>query len=144
MHDHAGLTHRKLFDNWVKSMMNVGAKDLVALNQEPVHAKILFDKMMRDIGSGGGSHGDPLTLASYAIGYNLAIEYLADFEKRWMLESFRKMDAKFMAAQGCQVDWTFLEVRLQTPLKALNHTCRCFLGGKAKRSRYSLDPIPTK
>jgi hypothetical protein len=50
-------------------------------------------------------------LASYSIGYSSAVKYLVDLEKRWMSESFRKMDAKFMAARGCQVDWTFLEVR---------------------------------
>jgi hypothetical protein len=98
------------------SMLDLGAKDLVAVNRDPVHAKMLFEKMMQDISSGGGAPGCPSTLASYAMGYNLAIEYLADFEKRWMLESFQKMDSEFMQAQGCQVDWTFLEVCMQDQL----------------------------
>jgi hypothetical protein len=31
----------------------------------------------------------PPPQACYALGYNLAIEYLADYEKTWMLDSFR-------------------------------------------------------
>jgi hypothetical protein len=41
----------------------------------------------------------------------MQIEYLADYEKRWMLESFRELDDKIFAPAGRTVDWVFLEVR---------------------------------
>ena len=34
---------------------------------------------------------DPVEQASYALGYNLAVEYLADPEKTGLLESFRRL-----------------------------------------------------
>jgi hypothetical protein len=46
--------------------------------------------------------------ASYALGYNLAIEYLADYEKTWMLDSFRDLNARVL---NKDIDWIFLEVR---------------------------------
>ena len=50
--------------------------------------------------------------ASYAMGYNLAIEYLADYEKVWMLDSFRQLDARVLAPNGRPLSqWLFLEVR---------------------------------
>jgi len=50
--------------------------------------------------------------ASYAMGYNLAIEYLADYEKTWMLDSFRKLSRDILAPQGrALTEWVFLEVR---------------------------------
>jgi hypothetical protein len=87
--------------------------------------------MMRDILSGGGivrddlaspeggRAGDALAAASYALGYNLAVEYLADYEKTWMLDSFRALVAPgdgALARAGVtkeQVDWTFLEVHAE-------------------------------
>ena len=49
--------------------------------------------------------------ASYAMGYNLAIEYLADAEKTWMLDSFRQLDARVLQRQGRPLSqWLFLEV----------------------------------
>ena len=51
--------------------------------------------------------------ACYALGYNLAIEYLADFEKTWMLDSFRHLDRAVLQPQGRRLtEWLFLEVRL--------------------------------
>ena len=45
------------------------------------------------------------------MGYNLAIEYLADYEKTWMLDSFRALDARVLAPQGRPLtEWVFLEV----------------------------------
>ena len=107
----AGKTHRELFDDWVTSMVGESASELIATGRDPMHARDMFENMMRDIPNGGGLPGCPLTHATYALGYNLAIEYLADYEKRWMLESFRKLDGRFMQKQGCNVDWLFLEVR---------------------------------
>jgi len=46
--------------------------------------------------------------ASYALGYNLAIEYLADYEKTWMLDSFRDLNGRVVKRE---IDWVFLEVR---------------------------------
>ena len=51
--------------------------------------------------------------ASYALGYNLAIEYLADYEKTWMLDSFRDLSTRYMAAQGRNINWVFLEVHAE-------------------------------
>jgi hypothetical protein len=51
-----------------------------------------------------------LTQASYALGYNLAVEYLAAYEKTWLLESFQTLNRNVLAAQGKAVDWLFLEV----------------------------------
>ena len=49
--------------------------------------------------------------ASYALGYNLAIEYLADYEKTWMLDSFRQLDARVLQTQHRALSaWLFLEV----------------------------------
>jgi hypothetical protein len=41
--------------------------------------------------------------ASYALGYNLAIEYLADYEKTWALDSFRTFDKNVLQALGKKV-----------------------------------------
>jgi hypothetical protein len=43
----------------------------------------------------------------------LAIEYLADYEKTWMLDSFRAFDARVLAPLGRKVDWLFLEVHAE-------------------------------
>lgn len=51
--------------------------------------------------------------ASYALGYNLAIEYLADYEKTWMLDSFRDLDTRIFSGLGKKVDWIFLEVHAE-------------------------------
>ena len=46
------------------------------------------------------------------MGYNLAIEYLADYEKTWMLDSFRHLDRAVIEPQGRHLtQWLFLEVR---------------------------------
>ena len=48
---------------------------------------------------------------SYAMGYNLAIEYLADFEKTWMLDSFKELDSRVLQPQQRPLkEWLFLEV----------------------------------
>lgn len=45
------------------------------------------------------------------MGYNLAIEYLADPEKTWMLESVKELDRRVLQPQ-CRAlkEWLFLEV----------------------------------
>lgn len=53
--------------------------------------------------------------ASYAMGYNLAIEYLADYEKTWMLDSFRTLNEAVLKPQGRPLtEWIFLEVIIQS------------------------------
>lgn len=59
-------------------------------------------------------HGElwGLWQASYALGYNLAIEYLADYEKTWMLDSFRLLNKQVLEPQGRPLShWEFLEVQ---------------------------------
>lgn len=50
-----------------------------------------------------------LLQASYSLGYNLAIEYLADYEKTWMLDSFRDLNTRVLQKD---IDWIFLEVSI--------------------------------
>ena len=48
------------------------------------------------------------------MGYNLAIEYLADYEKTWMLDAFRALNARVLAPAGRPLtEWVFLEVSLR-------------------------------
>lgn len=45
------------------------------------------------------------------MGYNLAIEYLADYEKTWMLDSFRVLNERVLVPQQRGLsEWLFLEV----------------------------------
>ena len=45
------------------------------------------------------------------MGYNLAIEYLADYEKTWMLDSFRALNEDVLKPSGRPLtEWLFLEV----------------------------------
>ncbi|GBF99470.1 hypothetical protein Rsub_12138 [Raphidocelis subcapitata] len=81
-------THRELFSDFFQSLFGYPLADLIADSPTPEAAAKLFAQMMRDIEGGGGEEG-ALEKACYALGYNLAIEYLADYEKTWMLDSFR-------------------------------------------------------
>ena len=71
--------------------------------------QLLFAQMMQDVSSGGG-YSDALSQASYALGYNLAVEYLANPEKTWLLDSFQRFSRARLEPQGVRVDWEFLEV----------------------------------
>lgn len=53
---------------------------------------------------------DAVERASYALGYNLAIEFMADYEKRWMLQSFRHLTSTIV---NRNIEWTFLEVHAE-------------------------------
>ena len=53
---------------------------------------------------------DSVDRAAYALGYNLAIEYLADYEKTWMLDSFRALDKELDLGLK---EWAFLEVHAE-------------------------------
>lgn len=125
-------THRELFSDFYSSLFGAPLADLLASSPAPTHAPVLYRRMMRDILSAGGlvrddlsspeggRAGDSLKAASYALGYNLAIEYLADYEKTWMLDSFRALvderGGGALARAGVkkeQVDWVFLEVHAE-------------------------------
>lgn len=132
-------THRELFSDFYASLFGRPLADLLREAPAPTHAPALYHRMMRDILSGGGSvrddlasssnggrAGDSMAAATYALGYNLAIEYLADYEKTWMLDSFRALlrpaegeageAAGALARAGLRredVDWVFLEVHAE-------------------------------
>uniref|UniRef100_A0A7S0GZG2 Uncharacterized protein n=1 Tax=Amorphochlora amoebiformis TaxID=1561963 RepID=A0A7S0GZG2_9EUKA len=103
-------THRKLFLEWYQSTTGQPLSELKA--PEPKASEQLFSKMMSDVTSGGGNEG-VIAQASYALGYNLAVEYLAAYEKQWLLDSFRSLDEKFLKSQGRKVEWEFLEIHAE-------------------------------
>ena len=114
--DPLGKTHRKLFSDWYTS---VTSKPLSHILDNPLlkpkAAQLLFAQMMRDVSSGGGLE-HPVDQASYALGYNLAVEYLAHPEKTWLLDSFQRFNrerlenSKDDGLHERKVDWEFLEV----------------------------------
>lgn len=106
-------THRELFSDFFKSVFGYPLEDLVLNSPRPEAAEKLFAKMLSDITTGGSTFKDPMEQASYALGYNLAIEYLADYEKTWMLDSFRDLDSRVFKGLGKNVDWLFLEVHAE-------------------------------
>lgn len=54
--------------------------------------------------------------ACYAMGYNLAIEYMASYEKPWMLHAFRDLNKRVLAPVGLALkEWLFLEVHTPSP-----------------------------
>jgi len=106
-------THRELFSRFYADLLR-GAMGAPAAR--PAAAELLFAQMMRDLGEGGAGRGatDPVEQASYAMGYNLAIEYLADYEKTWMLDSFRALNERVLAPAGRPMsEWLFLEVHAE-------------------------------
>jgi len=116
-----GQTHRALFREWVESVLPEGPGALNALMADPSlgapRAERLFGQMMRDVEVGGRGFGgagrSAMERAAYALGYNLAVEYLADPEKTWLLESFRKFDARVLAPLGRQPEYEFLVVHAE-------------------------------
>lgn len=64
--------------------------------------------MIRDVTTGGGNKS-AVEQASYALGYNLAVEYVAAYEKTWMLEAFQRLNERVFAKEGKTLDWVFLE-----------------------------------
>jgi hypothetical protein len=112
-----GKTHRTLFREWFESVMG-GEESLEALLQDSKcstnKAQWLFQRMISDVETGGsnapGDSASQMEKACYALGYNLAVEYLANPEKTWMLESFEKFDKKALAPLGRQIEYEFLVV----------------------------------
>ena len=106
-------THRRLFSDWYRSVMGEELSTLLAEGVAPQHSLRLFDRMMTDITTGGGHEGS-MAQAAYAMGYNLAIEYLADYEKTWALDAMRSLDDRVLKVQGIgPVDYLFLEVHAE-------------------------------
>lgn len=106
-------THRELFSMFYADLMKQPLEEVLAQNPEPRVSKVLFEQMMRDLTSPEHVHG-PVEIASYALGYNLAIEYLADYEKTWMLDAFRELNARVLQPQGRPLkEWLFLEVHAE-------------------------------
>lgn len=103
-----------LCDHRYESVMGEPLEAVMQDGVPPAHSLAFFARMMNDILTGGGN-ADPVAQASYAMGYNLAIEFLADFEKTWALDSFRKFDARVLCQDGrtSAVDYTFLKVHAE-------------------------------
>jgi len=114
-----GATHRALFASFYEALMGAPLAPVLAADPAPEPSASFFAKMMADIGGAGADRalGRPATAverASYALGYNLAIEYLADAEKTWMLDAFRALDARVLAPAGAPLtEWVFLEVHAE-------------------------------
>jgi hypothetical protein len=104
-----GKTHRKLFSDFYASVTGASLEAMLAGRPASPHAEAFFAAMLRDVATGGGG-ADAMEQASYALGYNLAVEYLAAYEKTWMLEAFQVLDKRVLSAQGKALDWVFLEV----------------------------------
>ncbi|KAK9823224.1 hypothetical protein WJX72_001167 [[Myrmecia] bisecta] len=106
-------THRELFSEFYADLLGEPLEAALGRNARPVASVELFGQMMRDLMSGGRC-SDPVEQASYAMGYNLAIEYLADYEKTWMLDSFRVLNEKVLQPAGRTLnEWVFLEVHAE-------------------------------
>lgn len=113
-----GKTHRALFREWFESTM--GGESLDELMRDSKcstpKAKWLFQRMISDVETAGTGQPHPsdstsrMEKACYALGYNLAVEYLANPEKTWLLESFEKFDKRVLKPLGRQPEYEFLVV----------------------------------
>jgi hypothetical protein len=117
-------THRALFRCFYEDLLRTPLDDALAADPAPRGSDALFRRMMADIATAGGrvplappgslSGPHAALAASYALGYNLAIEYLADYEKTWMLDSFRVLNDSILAPAGRPLrEWVFLEVHAE-------------------------------
>ncbi|KAL6777437.1 hypothetical protein ACKKBF_B21485 [Auxenochlorella protothecoides x Auxenochlorella symbiontica] len=127
-----GATHRALFAEFYEDLLGEALEPAMraAATSFPPAAAILYSQMMRDVLGGGGRTGDAQEQASYALGYNLAIEYLADVEKRLELEAFRHLDERVLAPAGRRLcAWEFLEVHAEGEAEhaAIGHAAACGL-----------------
>merc|ERR1712032_1507215 len=93
-----GSTHRELFAEFYESVTNEPLSALLAeegsdVAVRPEAAEALFQQMMRDVMTGGtGRYGTAQAMeeCSYALGYNLAVEYVASKLSRFALASWRE------------------------------------------------------
>lgn len=106
-------THRELFSLFYADLLKEPLEALLSVSPRPQSAVLLFQQMMRDL-NGQSASFDAVELASYAMGYNLAIEYLADYEKTWMLDAFRALNERVLSPAGRPLtEWVFLEVHAE-------------------------------
>lgn len=119
-----GPTHRELFQVFYEDLLKEPLSAALAADASPAVSAELLDKMMSDIlGEGADrarsaasgetvekARANSVDRAAYALGYNLAIEYLADYEKTWMLDSFRALDKDLNLGLK---EWAFLEVHAE-------------------------------
>mmetsp|Transcript_17101 Transcript_17101/g.47724 ORF Transcript_17101/g.47724 Transcript_17101/m.47724 type:complete len:333 (+) Transcript_17101:92-1090(+) len=103
-------THRELFSEFYQSLMGEPLEEMMREDAAPALSVAAFDAMLKDVMTAGSTDADVVEQGSYAMGYNLAIEYLADYEKTWMLDSFRELHRNHMAHD---LDWTFLTVHAE-------------------------------
>jgi len=104
-------THRELFAEFYASLMGEPLEAMMAEEPAPARSVASFNTMLSDVlTSGGAAATDVVQQGSYALGYNLAIEYLADYEKTWMLDSFRELHGKHIKHD---IEWTFLEIHAE-------------------------------
>lgn len=103
-------THRELFAQFYESLMGEPLEAMMAEEPAPALSVASFNTMLNDVLSTGGNSADIVQQGSYALGYNLAIEYLADYEKTWMLDSFRELHGKHI---NHDIEWTFLEIHAE-------------------------------
>ncbi|RMZ55354.1 hypothetical protein APUTEX25_002212 [Auxenochlorella protothecoides] len=145
-----GATHRALFAEFYEDLLGEALEPAMraAATSFPPAAAILYSQMMRDVLGGWRAHRGrpgagtlikpptaprpppPSNKASYALGYNLAIEYLADVEKRLELEAFRHLDERVLAPAGRRLRaWEFLEVHAEGEAEhaAIGHAAACGL-----------------
>ncbi|KAL0037921.1 hypothetical protein WJX79_005370 [Trebouxia sp. C0005] len=109
-----GKTHRELFSEFYEDLLHEPLAGALAMQPQPPASVLLFQQMMNDITTAGGLGLDPIGQGSYAMGYNLAIEYLADFEKTWMLDSFKELDSRVLQPQHRSLkEWLFLEIHAE-------------------------------
>ena len=105
-----------MFSDWYTSVTGTPLSKILERSGstgdlKPRAGQLLFAQMMRDVSTGGGAFSEPLEQASYALGYNLAVEYLANPEKTWLLDSFQRLSKDLrLEEQGRKIDWEFLEV----------------------------------
>ena len=115
-----GPTHRELFQSFYEDLLKEPLKSVLAEDASPKVSADLLEQMMADILGAGAERAlaaekvkaspNSVDRAAYALGYNLAIEYLADYEKTWMLDSFRALDSQLSLDLK---EWAFLEVHAE-------------------------------
>uniref|UniRef100_A0A061RDK2 Iron-containing redox enzyme family protein n=1 Tax=Tetraselmis sp. GSL018 TaxID=582737 RepID=A0A061RDK2_9CHLO len=103
-------THRELFSEFYESLMGEPLEELMREDPAPELSRKAFQAMLGDVMSAGGKASCVVEQGSYALGYNLAIEYLADYEKTWMLDAFRELHGRVM---NKELSWTFLEIHAE-------------------------------
>ena len=122
------MSHRELFQTFYESIHGAGSMPgLLERAGSAPEGESFLRTMLGDIDTcgaysspsppsstspAGGGYVGAEEQAAYALGYNLAVEYLASFEKEWLLQSFRALAAKGIIKSD-EVDWEFLEIHAE-------------------------------